>query len=112
MSDYKEFVFGNAKIGICQLELVNISGFLNRQDLETSLLSIKNNRLLDHIFLNGVDLSINESVIVAPDKKTREILRYALQAKFDNSFCKFPRIILRKTDLIPGLQKVLGYQGE
>jgi manganese-dependent inorganic pyrophosphatase len=102
-SDYKEFIFGNKKVGICQLETTGLSDFLTRPDLSSSLTRLKAAKRLDHIIFNGVDIPQQKSIIVAVDSETQKILEGLFQSKFEGMTAEIPRILLRKTDFVPKL---------
>jgi manganese-dependent inorganic pyrophosphatase len=106
LSDYKEFNFGNLKIGISQLETTNLTDFISRPDLSDCLMNLKGSLNLDHFFLNGIDVLQHFSIIVANDPKTKLILTKAIDAKFNNDIAKFSHILLRKKDLIPPLKSL------
>lgn len=107
LADYKEFSIGNLRFGISQIESMSLQSIITRADLLTTLLGIKTERNIDHVFLNGIDLIRKASVIVSPESKTQEILSHAIKANFRDGFAQFDRILLRKTDLIPQLQALL-----
>lgn len=107
VSDYKEFTIGNTKIGIAQLETAHLSDFISRADLPNCLAELKLSLELAHIILNGIDILRNTSTVVAIDSETRLLLQSAIGAPFDGMIATFPRILLRKTDLVPQLKMIL-----
>jgi manganese-dependent inorganic pyrophosphatase len=106
-TDYKQFAISSAVIGISQLETNRPENLLRRPDLPDCLLNLKKEKNLSHVLLNIVDLARQRSTIVAVEEHTRNLLQCALEAQFAGITAEFPRILLRKTDLIPALKKVL-----
>jgi len=104
LSDYKEFVLGNVRVGISQLETLSLSNFLARGDLFTSIDGVRRSKALDHFIFNGVDIENHTSMIVVVEAKTQRVLEVALGAKFDDKCTSFERILLRKTDIVPQLR--------
>ena len=104
LSDYKEFVIQNKKIGIAQFESTKPSTLLTRSDLEKVMRKLLSSMTLDYFILNAVDIVRHESFIYTPDEKSKELAVRALSGSFTGSTATFSRILLRKTDLVPRLK--------
>lgn len=107
-SDFKEFNIGGRAVGIAQIELGDAAPLTGRANLLRSLVDLKEERVLDHILLNAASISEGRSVLIAPEQSTREILAVGVNAHFEGATAQMDRVLLRKTDLVPGLQSVLG----
>jgi manganese-dependent inorganic pyrophosphatase len=105
-SDYKQFTISNKEVGISQLETTNPSAFINRKDIRNAFSKIINLYKIDYFFVNVVSVLENSSILIAFDTDTKKILEKAVGAKFDKSESRFPKILLRKTDLVPGIEKL------
>jgi len=103
----KVFISGTVRYGISQLELATVAHFTSRSDLHTALLRLQDVLKLDHILFNGVDLGDGTSTLVAPEQTTQEVAEQALAVKFQKETAHVNRILLRKTDLVPHLSRVL-----
>lgn len=106
-SDYKEFTIGNRKIGISQLEATDVASLNERRDLLSCLKRLRSLLGLDDLVFNGIDVLRRESIIVAVEPDTRILLEMALGVKFEDAIVVIPRILLRKTDIVPRLKLLL-----
>ncbi|MBN2108537.1 MAG: DHH family phosphoesterase [Deltaproteobacteria bacterium] len=107
LADYKEFSLGGFVVGISQIESMDFQKISERADLMSSLERIKAHRRIDHVFLNCIDILKKKALLVCCDPVTQEKLTRALGADFKNNRAYFDHIVLRKTDLLPQLKKVL-----
>jgi manganese-dependent inorganic pyrophosphatase len=103
--DYKQFPVKNVLIGISQFETVALSNFISRSDLVEAVTRFMSDRQLEYYCVNGVDIMRKASVLVAVTPSTQQLLHHALGASFTGVTASFPRILLRKTDLIPAFQE-------
>lgn len=107
LSDYKEFTIRGIKIGISQLEIIDVSDFIRRPDLLNCIAKLKTSRSLNHFIFNGIDILKHISILVAIDSGTQKFLEVGFGARFENHVAIFPRILLRKTDFVPKLRMFL-----
>ena len=103
-NNMKEFVWGNSRIGISQIEMINVNKLVDREDFKNSLLQIKEEKKLDYIVFSGVDIFSHKTHIVVPDNETLEIINKGMGYNFDSETMIVDRILLRKTDFIPNLK--------
>jgi manganese-dependent inorganic pyrophosphatase len=106
-SDFKSFNFANVTICICQAEIVDANLLLDRSDLFDELTALQKREKANFIFLNIVDISKCQSVLVAGEKEMQQALREVFHLDFDESVSSHNRILLRKTDLVPRLRSYL-----
>lgn len=107
-SDLKIFTFDNFRIGVSQLESVEINKLLNRADIEDALRNIKTKRRLNFIMFNGVDIAERKSYLYCLEKTMQHVLRNKLNIQFNGKIAVCERVILRKTDIIPVLMDYFG----
>lgn len=100
----KEFNWNNSKIGISQIEMININKLINRVDFCESLIAVKQNKNLDYIIFSGVDIIAHNTFIVVPDQETLEIINKGMGYNFNSKKMEVDKILLRKTDFIPKLK--------
>jgi inorganic pyrophosphatase/exopolyphosphatase len=105
--DYKQFRLGNAEVGISQLETANPDSILQRTDLKVAMSRVGRRMKVDYYFLNVVDVLKKKSFLATFDQRTRKLLEGILGSGFSQGLSEFNRILLRKTDLVPLLQKAL-----
>jgi manganese-dependent inorganic pyrophosphatase len=103
-NNMKEFVWGSAKIGISQVEMIDVNKLIDRSDFENSLLQIKENKNLDCIIFSGVDIFSHKTHIVVLDNETLDIVNKGMGYNFSSSRMIVDKILLRKTDFIPNLK--------
>lgn len=103
LSDYKEFPIGNIVIGISQIESNSALEFLSRGDLLKSLSEIRQSKHVNFVFANIVDLLAQKSFLVVTDSITCRFVEEVIGEKCHNNIAVIPRILLRKTDLVPAL---------
>ena len=104
-NNLKEFHWGNKKVGISQIEIININKLVSRADFIDSLLQIKKNLNLDYLIFSGVDIVAHKTILVVPDKETLSIINEGMGYNFNTFKIEVDKIILRKTDLIPKLKR-------
>lgn len=98
IEDFKIFEFSSKKIGIAQLEIINTNEYItnNLTEIIKILEEIKQQKLLDYIFLNGIDLEGNGNTFASMHDDTINLLESILKIKFNNNIAIADRIIMRK----------------
>ncbi len=98
LEDFKTFEFGDKKIGIAQFEITDTSKYIknNLSEIIKILEKMKQQKLLDHIFLNGIDLEGKGNTFVSAHKDTINLLESILKIKFNDNLAVANRIIMRK----------------
>lgn len=107
-SHFASFVFGRTRIGIAQLELVGARDlvFERGQELAELLAHLRTEKNLQAVFLNIVELSEGPSIIVAIDRKTKELLEQTLEIRFEGDVAERLIPTLRK-EIVPLLKRKL-----
>lgn len=102
------FEFANKKIGISQLEIIDVNQFLdqNLEEIKKSLTTIKNTKSLDYIFLTCIDVEKYFNRFVTFDQSSQKLLERALAVLFQNGIAKRNGIIMRK-EIAPKLKQYL-----
>lgn len=103
-SSLKEFKWNETKVGISQVEMTDIKLIVERPDFLTSLLVIKENIALDYILFTGVNILTRMTTIFCPDTSTLKIVNEGMGFTSTQTSFEVDRILLRKTDFIPGLK--------
>ncbi len=108
LSDFKDFESTNGKIGIAQLEIVNVDDFINKNllELQELLQKIKNERSVQYMFLNCIDLEKGFNIFVAIEKETKEILTSTLGINFKKNIAKTDHHIMRK-EMVPKIKEMI-----
>ena len=90
--------YRNQKIAIGQLELANIRSFLSEK--KEKIISImqkeKNDRKLDYIFLNCIDILEGFNIVMTIDQETEKFLKNNFGFSFFDGMFQTEKIILRK----------------
>lgn len=92
------FNYKGKSITIAQLEVVNIENFLHnyKEKIVAILEEIKQEKTLDYIFINCVDILNGFTTILTIDSKTEEILTELFGYRFNNRICQLDRLVQRK----------------
>lgn len=108
LSDFKSFTINDEKIGIGQLEIINVEEYIknNLEKIKNALIETKQEKLLDYIFLSFIDLDLAKNTFVVIDEKTKKLLGLSLNIKFDGFIAYSDHIIMRK-ELHPIIKEVL-----
>lgn len=106
-SDYKQFEWCGVSVGICQLEVADAEQVIQRPTLFESLSRFRNSHGLNHLVFNVIDLSRATSTLCAFEEQTQDLLEKATGLTFAKGLAHSPRVLLRKTDLVPLLQTLL-----
>lgn len=109
VNDFATFTLHDHKLGIAQLEIVNVDAFIekNRNQLQEILEELKKEQGLEYIFLTCIDLEKAFNKLLVIDVSTKDILEEALQIKFENGISKREGILMRK-ELVPRIKNLLG----
>jgi len=105
LEDFKAFQFNNKKVGIAQLEIINTNQYIknNLPEIIKTLIEIKEQKFLDYIFLNSLDLEGAGNTLVAVDEDITRLLESILNIKFINHLATAGRLIMRK-EITPLMQ--------
>lgn len=81
-----------------QLELVNVNDFINKnkQIIINVMKQIKDERNIEFLSVNCIDILNGYTVIIPMDKKTQKILTDTLKLEFKNDCANISKIITRK----------------
>lgn len=81
-----------------QLEVANVEDFLNRyeQDIRNILKTVSQEKNVEYISVNCMDIINGYSVIVSEDEKTAEIISNAIGLKFEDLKAKTNELVSRK----------------
>ncbi len=90
--------WGNKSITIGQLEYANVESFLGEYESEIRnvLRDVKQEKNLDYILVNCVDILNGYSIILALDEATEKVIADLLKVKFVNGKAKLDAFVLRK----------------
>lgn len=90
--------FQNKKITIAQLEYANIENFMLNHEMKIRkiLQDVKQEKNLDYILINCVDILNGYSIILVIDEETEKLMTDLLKVKFVNQKAKLNNLILRK----------------
>lgn len=108
LGDFKSLTINNEKMGIGQLEIINVEEYIknNLDEIKNALNEIKQEKLLDYIFLSFIDLDLAKNTFVVINEKTKKLLELSLNIKFDGFIAYSDHIIMRK-ELHPINKEVL-----
>jgi len=108
MSDYTEKEFYGLKLGIGQLEIVDIDDFVktNRDQLRVILTELYQKGGVEFLCINFIDVSKGYNILLAYDEFTQEILSNVLQLEFKNHIARTDKVIMRK-EILPLLKDYL-----
>lgn len=90
--------YKNKTITVAQLEIANIEEFLEKQEknIVAILKQIKDEKSLDYIFINCVDILNGFNILLTIDDETEEFLNKVFGYEFKNRRCKFNKVMQRK----------------
>ena len=96
------------KIIVAQLEIANMEEFLRQKEdkVVEVLKKVKQEKELDYIFINCIDILNGFNIIVTIDDDTKEFLEKKLGYSFENSRCKFDKVLQRK-DITKAIRETL-----
>lgn len=105
--DAKEFTMGDKKVEIAQVNAVDVSDVLSRQDeLEVLLNSIIEEKELDLFFFVVTDILNNDSVVLALGTAAERACA-AFQVGLDNNCATLKGVVSRKKQIVPILTEAL-----
>jgi len=106
LRDYKDFNMNGTKVGIGQLEVVDLS-ILDavKKDLEADIAKLKAEKGAHSIFLLLTDIMKEGSeILIASDDAS--VVEKAFGAKPENGKAWLPKVMSRKKDVVPKFEKV------
>ncbi len=108
IDEFVTFHFNNYRLGIVQLEIVNVDEFIreNLIEIKKVLEKLKKEKSLDIIFLTCIDLEKAFNEIVVDDDVTQKFLEQTLEITFKNKVSKRNGILMRK-EIVPLCKDVL-----
>jgi len=97
-SDYKEFLFNSRRIGIVQLEVIQLNTLVkNYLDQILAVLDdLKKKHNLEFLFLTAVDLEQGFNLFVTNDTSTQSLLSRIFKIQFKKNIGKKEGMLLRK----------------
>ena len=104
-SDFKVFDTPYGKVGISQLEIYDLIKSLDRVKVKGALQMIGKEKELDYCFFNGVDIREGKSVVICADERSAHLVGTVFEIPYRKGVYTFDRILLRKTDFIPKLNR-------
>jgi len=107
LENYKEYRIESVPIGIVQLEGTDVMSFLLRPDLYGEITELRRLRSISHIVVSVVDALDHKTYVTTDEVVTRTLLEDALSLQFTGKIAVVDKILLRKTDLVPGLRRQL-----
>jgi inorganic pyrophosphatase/exopolyphosphatase len=83
---------------VCQLEICNIDDFIKQKEklIISILKDIKQEKEVDYLFVNCVDILNGFSLVYCLDEKTKRLVEEILQLKFNGNLAKAEKLIQRK----------------
>lgn len=101
----KKFLFKKTVIGICQIETTNIVKVIESNSFEIECEKFQKHNLFDYFFFSGVDIIEKKTYVFTIDKKSSKLLKKLFHLQNDNKLQVFDRVLLRKTDFVPLLER-------
>lgn len=98
------FVFGQAKVIVYQLELLDVAAVLKARLPE--IRNVLEYEHADYVFLNAIDIGGAHNTLVAFDDKTQQLLRNALEVNFQDSMAVLRPALFRK-QIMPHIKRLL-----
>jgi len=111
VGDFATFNFNNKEIGIAQLEILNVTSFMQKNQIEIAdvLLELKDKESLDYIFISFVDLAEAFNLFFVIDESSLLLIENSLNIKFIDNLAKQNGILMRK-QISPLIKKYLETQ--
>jgi len=106
--DFAWFILADKRIGIAQLEIMDVEELLKRRQSEIIFIldKIKIDLNLDFIFQNIIDLKNFRNFIITNNHLAKSILEKALDIKFQDNLAVRDQLIMRK-QIVPLVKKEL-----
>ncbi len=107
LGDFKDFKVNDVKLGIAQVEIINVNQFIenNLEEIEKTLAEIKKEKSIKYIFLNCIDLEAGFNTLVAIDLPTKKIITLALNIKFKGNIAQTKVFMMRK-EIVPLIKNI------
>ncbi len=105
MRDYKDFDMGGNKVGVGQLEVVDLSVFDNKKDAlfeDLKALKAEGNRHTVMLLLTDIMEEGSQLLVVSDDAS---VVEKAFGVKLENSQVWLPKVLSRKKQVIPFLER-------
>ncbi len=106
-SALKVFKFSERSLGISQVEVADTDSLILRTELVKSLEAMRIVKGLDYCILSAINIMDHTTTLVPSNRESAVIVQNALGVTFLDGLCRVDRIILRKTDLVPKIARVL-----
>ena len=108
IDDFATFHFNNHHLGIAQLEIINVTEFIqgNLVKIKETLEELKKEKSLDLIFLTCIDLEKVFNEIVVIDENSQKFIEQTLEIKFKDGVAKRDGILMRK-EIVPLIKETL-----
>ena len=102
------FDYNSKRITVAQLEIANIEDFIKEKEekIIEELKIVKEEKNIDYIFINCVDILNGFNIILTIDDETTNFLSTELSYVFENNKCKFEKLIQRK-DITKAIRETL-----
>lgn len=106
--DFADFVFGDKKVGIAQVEIIGAEKLVLERggEIVQILEKIKKEMSLDYIFQNTIELEEAKNFFITQDIETQKLLEKVLNVKFVDFVAEKPNLIMRK-QIVPLLKNEL-----
>lgn len=104
-ADFKTFDTKVGMVGISQIEAYNLESIIDIPSSTSALNQISCEKGLSLCLFNGVDIKTERSLVIAANKKSADLLCNIFKLDTYNDPLVFDRILLRKTDFVPLLNK-------
>jgi len=106
--DFAWFILKNKKVGIAQIEALNLQKIikLREEGIITKLTKFKRRFRLDLILLNGIDLGKYICIFVTKEAKTKILFEKVFKVRFTGNTAQTKKIIMRK-QIGPFLEKFM-----
>ncbi len=105
ISDFKIFDTKEGKVGISQIEAYNLEAMIDIPRAVEALNEIAQEKGISYCLFNGVDIKANKSIVLAANEVSEKLLCRIYGLEKYSSPIRFDRILLRKTDFVPLLNK-------
>lgn len=106
--DFAWFSFGTTKVGISQLEIVDVEKFVHdrKEEIVSALNKLKDEYSLNMIFFTCIDIEKATNTFLVIDKESQQLLEQTLLVKFENNIAHKDGIIMRKS-IVPLIKEDL-----
>lgn len=96
--DFAWFDLGGKKVGIAQIEMIGAKKLINDRGTEivNVLNALKNEKDLDFIFQNTLELEEQKTYFVTQHKETQQLLEKVFRVQFSGLSALYPDLIMRK----------------